>query len=818
MKKPRALPLVVLVLVLSVAMVEAKQLPELDVTVSPSTIGPGELLNVTVVIRGELPSGIYAVVRVEIASNGEILSGRERSFIVSEGNTKHTFEITVPSKPGVYTLRATLSFLNVSISREVPISVTPSLRDVTSLAVKLADLDDRLEKLKAVKLDEAEIERMLQLRERIAEDFGELVRLLVEGKDPARAASLYANITSSLEYLDARIRELWNMELVVWSVSSSIDSSLRMPASVSLEFWYRLVTASLWVILILLALFPLYTTGYITLTYYLVSEMEESEGSEIINEASLRALKILGRAYNQIKEVSDPKSLIMTSLASALAAVGLMTDNVYAIIGSMLLSPLMGAIVAGAVGLALIDVKKEDMSGLDLFYRGLKTGLEGVVLIVALSWLTAALAGSYVPLQVTKELAVRGSPNLVDLAIALAAGFAGSVAMMHEKAEAALVGSAIAIALVPPAAAVGVSLAMLNPSLFVGSATLVTVNIIALIAAGYISAKFYAIYPVIDRVFHEFMGSFQEVSGRVARTSAEVLLRAIGSFTVAIVWFLSLWVKVSIGLLGTKSPGEALKAMGRKVAFVLLPIVLSWIFGVVISTNVAYLFASTHDALLSLVIMLGSMMGPLTGFLTSNVIFVLALIAAAVFFRLMTLEAAKARVTGSWKSRAKVAAYTVLFWLTSGYILGINRFTHISAGYTMLLIAFVTVYSSRFLWERRRRIVLYAFIIFTFLTLMIHSAAAFESIRAAETLSTGNVVRVVKEIIASYAGVLPDRVNISLSSRGAEWILHAKVYVSESRLKKGPVMTPAVVSVAEETIRHALGTDVRLFIEYAITP
>ncbi|MDK2372653.1 MAG: DUF389 domain-containing protein [Candidatus Korarchaeota archaeon] len=791
------------------------QVPGIEVTLEPRAVGPSGLVNVTVALNVGLPQGTHYTVKVEVIDEGTPIR-KERSFVSTGTAEVHHFSLTAPSKPGVYPVRVTLSYLNVNVTENASLTVIPTLRDVTQLATSLADLDDKLDKLKAVRLNESELSILLSERAEMAGQFGELVRLLVEGRDPLRAAELYENISSTMEEMNGRIRKLWSLELVVWSVSSSMDSSLKMPTGISVEFWYRLVTASLWVILLLLALFPLYTTGYITLTYYLVSEMEEAESSEVINEANQRALRILGRAFDQIKEVSDPKSMIMTSLASALAAVGLMADNVYAIIGSMLLSPLMGAIVAGAVGLALIDVRRGEVTGLDLFYTGLKVGLEALFLVIGLSWVTSALAGSYVPLQITRELAARGSPNLVDLAIALAAGFAGSVAMMHERAEAALVGSAIAIALVPPAAAVGVSLAMLNPSLFVGSATLVAVNVIALIAAGYISAKFYAIYPVIDRVFHEFMESFSEVSGRVARTSAEVLLRAVGSLIVAVVWFLSLWVKVSVGLLGTKSLGEALKAISRKVAFVLLPIVLSWLFGVVISTNASTLFSIAHDSLLGVIAFVASIL-PLS-LLTPNVVFFLALIASAAFLRLTTLEAVRARETGSWRSRARVLGYAFLFWLASGYILGINRFTHVSAGYTLLVMAFVTVYSNRFLWERRKRIALYAFVIFTFLTLMIHSAAAFESMRAAETLSTGNVMKVVKEIIASYAGVLPEDVNVSLTSRGAEWVLRARIYVSEMRFKRGPVMTPAVVRAAEETVRHALGTDVRLVVEYALIP
>ncbi len=815
MAASRMILILLLALALSLVPVRGQGYPQLKVEVPSGPINPSSLVNITVSIGG-LPAGTYARLNLAITSGNETIFYEERSIVIEEPEVMY-FEVAAPDKPGVYSLVVTLNpkAQEINVSQEIPLFVTPSLKHITPIALKLAEIDDSLDKLRTVKLNDTEVEDLLQLRANLSVEFGDLVKLVVEGRDPKRAAQLYDIITNSLNYLDNRIKRIWNVELMVWSVSSSVDSSLRMPSGISLEFWYRLITASLWAIIILLALFPLYTTGYTTLTYYLVSEMEES--SEIIEQANQRALKILERAYDQVKQISDPKSVILTALASALAAIGLMANNVYAIIGSMLLSPLMGAIVSGAVGLALIDVKRESKSGLDLFYTGLKLGVEGVALIVVLSWITAAIASSYVPLQVTKELAARGSPNLVDLAIAIAAGFAGAVAMMYERAEAALVGSAIAIALVPPAAAVGVSMAMLNPSFFLGSATLVTINIIALIAAGYISAKLYAIYPVVEDVFRESRGSLSDVSERIARTGAEVILRAIGSFVVASIWFLSVWIKVSIGLLGAKSTKEALKTVIRRVAFVLSPIIFSWLIGVFISTDISEAFSLAHFLLLYGTMLLLDMV-PLSSFLTSNVIFISASVLSLILLWLIIIEGERARKTGLIKYKIWTAVYTVLLWFVSGYLIGINKFAHVSAAYTILLVSVVIVYSSKYLWERRKKIVLFGFILFTFLTLMIHSAAAFESMRASQTLSASNVVKVVKEVISSYAGVLPSDVNISLSSEGAEWILHAKIYISESRLREGHIMTPAVVRAAEQTLRESLGINVRLFVEYAITP
>ena len=820
MKKHRLalLALTALLMIASLQLEGASQI-NIQVEVNPDTVSPGGTANVTTRIYGSVQQGAKAILKIELLRGGVVKWSESRAVVIQplEWSTYYAaIAIDSDEEPGFLTIRVALSFEGTTIAKEVAVGVVPSLTHVTSLALRLADLDERLDKLVMVNPDDSRVKEIKVKRYKIAEEFGELVRLVVERTNPKKASQLYQNITDALKELNSIVSDLWNLQIVVWSISSELDSSLRMPQGISLEFWYKLITASIWVVILLILLFPLYSTGYLSLTYYLSSEMEES--GKFLEEAKERALKILRRAYGQMNDVADLKSMIMVALAGGLATIGLMSDNLAAIIGSMLLSPLMGAIVSGAVGLALVDVREEKRSGLDLFYTGLKIGIQGILLVVIISWFTAFLARSYVPLQMTKELAARGSPNLVDLFIALAAGFAGSLAMMHEKAEAALVGSAIAIALIPPAATVGVAIAMLNPSLLVGSATLTTVNVIALIAAGYLSAKLYAIFPVIEKVFQGLQESLAEISSKTSKTTAEKVLATIGSIVISSIWFLSIWLRVAIGLLGGLSIAQALKSMARRVTFLLLPLLLAWVIGAVVSTNISAYISAVHGGLVSLF----DYMSPLTlffrDFLTADVLLTLALIATAILVRLTLSEGAKARSSGDKGPKVRVAIYSLLLWLVSGYVLGIHKFPHVSAAYSILLFSVILVYSSQFLWARRKKIALYGFIVFTFLTLMIHSAAAFESVRAAETLRTENVVKIVRGVVASYAGVMPEDVNVTLSISADKWVLHAKVYISESRFREGVIMTPSVVKAAEETLREALGVDIKLIVEYAIVP
>jgi len=68
---------------------------------------------------------------------------------------------------------------------------------------------------------------------------------------------------------------------------------------------------------------------------------------------------------------------------------------------------------------------------------------------------------------------------VLSLAVAIGAGVAGAVSLMT-GVSAALVGVMIAVALIPPAATVGIGIAWGDPALAVGSAVLVAVNVLSI--------------------------------------------------------------------------------------------------------------------------------------------------------------------------------------------------------------------------------------------------------------------------------------------------------------------------------------------------
>lgn len=134
-------------------------------------------------------------------------------------------------------------------------------------------------------------------------------------------------------------------------------------------------------------------------------------------------------------------------LAAGIATFGLVLNSPAVVIGAMLISPLMGPILAAGLAFAASDV-----------YLGLKS-LLGVLGSVIVAVAFAALLVWVLPFHSpTNEILARTQPNLLDLGVALFSGLAGSLVVCRGGGGGgvtALPGVAIAVALMPPLCTVG---------------------------------------------------------------------------------------------------------------------------------------------------------------------------------------------------------------------------------------------------------------------------------------------------------------------------------------------------------------------------
>ena len=164
---------------------------------------------------------------------------------------------------------------------------------------------------------------------------------------------------------------------------------------------------------------------------------------------------------------------MMIALSAILAAFGLLLDSPAVIIGAMLVAPLMSAIVGVGLGVVL--------GGAELLRQALSTAFKGMLLAIGVAALIGLLHPNTAP---THEILSRVRPGVIDLGVALVSGAAGAYAICRKEVSASLAGVAIAAALVPPLATVGIGFSMGRWDFAFGALLLYLTNFVAIASAG----------------------------------------------------------------------------------------------------------------------------------------------------------------------------------------------------------------------------------------------------------------------------------------------------------------------------------------------
>jgi uncharacterized hydrophobic protein (TIGR00271 family) len=162
--------------------------------------------------------------------------------------------------------------------------------------------------------------------------------------------------------------------------------------------------------------------------------------------------------------------VVMMVLSGSLASLGLIQGSAAVVIGAMLVAPLMGPLIGA--GHALVQGNRV------LFQKAVGVSFLGLGLGLAVSAFFGLLNPGFEP---SLEIEARGTPDLLDLVIALASGMAAAYASGRPNVAGTLAGVAIAAALVPPLAVVGIGLT--NGHLFIaGNASILLItNLVAII-------------------------------------------------------------------------------------------------------------------------------------------------------------------------------------------------------------------------------------------------------------------------------------------------------------------------------------------------
>lgn len=160
---------------------------------------------------------------------------------------------------------------------------------------------------------------------------------------------------------------------------------------------------------------------------------------------------------------------VLLGCSVLIAGMGLLQNSVAVIIGAMLVAPLMTPLIG--FGLALVQ------GNFDLFGVATRSMLRGtgvsLLLGMLLQWLTPGN-------ELTLEISMRGTPNILDLFIAFFAGVAAGYAFARPALSNALPGVAISVALVPPLAASGIAFGSADWQIAMGALLLFVANMVAI--------------------------------------------------------------------------------------------------------------------------------------------------------------------------------------------------------------------------------------------------------------------------------------------------------------------------------------------------
>ena len=161
-----------------------------------------------------------------------------------------------------------------------------------------------------------------------------------------------------------------------------------------------------------------------------------------------------------------------------IASIGLNMNSTAVVIGAMLISPLMGPILAIGFGFATLN------------FTVAKSGILRLSVQIMIAVLASALYFYISPVQTaTSELLARTEPNIFDVFIAIFGGLAGIIGQTRKTLDNVIPGVAIATALMPPLCTAGYGLASGNWTYFFGASYLFFINAFFIFFAAFIVLK-----------------------------------------------------------------------------------------------------------------------------------------------------------------------------------------------------------------------------------------------------------------------------------------------------------------------------------------
>lgn len=162
-------------------------------------------------------------------------------------------------------------------------------------------------------------------------------------------------------------------------------------------------------------------------------------------------------------------------LSILITTAGLLLESVPVIIGGMIIAPVLIPLLSCGLAVLLLEMKG--------FVRSLAiivlTGIIALILSSVMTMVTVITEPTTVMVSYGPDMIHPG----LYLVIAFSSGIAGTFAFVKEHLSSSISGVAVSASLVPPLCAIGIGVALRDPSLVEGSFIILALNVLGIIGA-----------------------------------------------------------------------------------------------------------------------------------------------------------------------------------------------------------------------------------------------------------------------------------------------------------------------------------------------
>ncbi|MCU4974770.1 DUF389 domain-containing protein [Halobacteria archaeon AArc-m2/3/4] len=237
----------------------------------------------------------------------------------------------------------------------------------------------------------------------------------------------------------------------------------------------------------------LYDAGLDEDTYTVVTEVDRATvpNAEELTDRYVEGPKgKRGASHAEIRDraedlTPETATYLAFAIASAIVAVGgLLLDSAIVIVGAMVIAPFAGSTLSASAGAVIsdremvVDSATSQAMGLVVAYLG------AVAMSVFLR--ESGFVPSALDVGRVGQVGAFVTPNLLTLVIAIAAGFAGALALATDL-PVSLAGVAVAAAIVPAAAVAGIGTVWGEPLVVAGAVVLLLMNIVFINLTAYLT-------------------------------------------------------------------------------------------------------------------------------------------------------------------------------------------------------------------------------------------------------------------------------------------------------------------------------------------